>query len=377
MKKLRILHVIGGGEIGGAEKHLLALLRLLDRNRFDPELLCLCQGPFAQEARQEGFTTHEIVMNHKLDLGTIRPIRALVRDRRIDIIHTHGVRANLAARLAGRRESIPVVTTFHSLLQYDYTSSYEAAMARWLTRLTNFCTNQFIAISGAVREDLLTMGVKSEKISVIYNGLDLSLLKTGPSSTEIRQQLGIRPEQRVIATVARLHPVKGHKHLLAAARQVVRQYPEALFLLVGEGPERPAIERAIREMDLAHHVIMTGFYPEVNDLYPVMEIFVLPSLMEGMGLVLLEAMNFGVPVIATQVGGIPEIIQDGESGLLVSPADSEGLAIAISWLLDSPVIQRQLVTGGRRRSKDFTIDNMTRQTEAIYEKYHSESRIQP
>jgi hypothetical protein len=127
MNKIKVLQVIGGGEFGGAEQHLLTLMRLLDRDRFSPVLICLCEGPFAELCRREGIETHEIFMSHKLDLKVVDPIRTLIRENRIDIVHTHGMRANLAARMAGKKEGIPVITTFHSILRYDYQSAWEAA----------------------------------------------------------------------------------------------------------------------------------------------------------------------------------------------------------------------------------------------------------
>ncbi len=366
MKKLKVLQVIGGGEIGGAERHLLTLMRLMDRERFIPELLCLCRGPFAPQCRREGITTHEVIMRHKLDLGTVAPIRRLIREQEIDIVHTHGVRANLVARISGRAEGVPIVTTFHSLLRYDYSSTAEAWVARALTRLTNNRTDRFIAVSGAVKEDLVTMGVPPDKVNVIYNGLDVSLLVPGDEPATVRGKLGILPGQRVVAMVGRLHAVKGHVYLLQAARQIVNQYDDVLFLLVGEGPERGLIERTIKELDLVDRVIMTGYYPNISELYPVMDMLCLPSLMEGMGLALLEAMYFGVPVVATRVGGIPELIIDGESGLLVDPGNSDALAIAITWLLDDPALRQRLIAGGRKRAQEFTVEKMVRQTENVY-----------
>ena len=210
------------------------------------------------------------------------------------------------------------------------------------------------------------MGVKPDKVQVIYNGLDVSALVPGDDPDAVRRKLGILPGQRVVAMVGRLHAVKGHVFLLQAARQVVAQYDEVVFLLVGEGTERRLIERTVEELGLNDKVIMTGYYPNVSELYPIMDMLCLPSLMEGMGLVLLEAMYFGVPVVATQVGGIPELIIDGESGLLVAPGNSEALAVAITWLLDDPDLRQRLIVGGQRRAQEFTVEKMVRQTEMVY-----------
>ena len=360
------MHVIGGGEIGGAERHLLTLMELLDKEYFTPELLCLCQGPFAASCRARGITTHEVIMRHKLDLGTVEPVRRLIREQNIGLVHTHGARANLVARIAAHQEGVPIVTTFHSVLRYDYQSWWEAFMARVLTRLTNGLTAFFIAVSGAVKEDLMDMGVAADRIRVIYNGLDLSGLVPEIGAVEVRARLQLPPEGRVVATVGRLHPVKGQVYFLEAAASLSASFPDVVFMMAGEGPERPVLEQRIKELGLTERVVLTGFYPHTSDLYPVMDVFCLPSLMEGMPLVVLEAMHFGVPVVAARVGGVPEVVQDGETGLLVPPENSEALAEGIARLLQERELAAELAERARKQVMEFTVESMVRQVEDIY-----------
>ncbi len=360
------MHVIGGGEIGGAERHLLTLMELLDKEYFTPELLCLCRGPFAAACRAGGITTHEIIMRHKLDLGTVEPVRKLIREQGIDLVHTHGARANLVARIAAQQEGVPIVTTFHSVLRYDYQSRLEAFMARVLTRLTNGLTAFFIAVSGAVKEDLVGMGAAADRIRVIYNGLDLSGLVPEIGPAEVRARLQLPPEGRVVATVGRLHPVKGQVYFLEAAASLSSRFRDVVFMIVGEGQERPVLEQRIRELGLTDRVVLTGFYPHTSDLYPVMNVFCLPSLMEGMPLVVLEAMHFGVPVVAARVGGVPEVVTDGETGLLVPPENSKALAEGITRLLEEPELAAELAGRARERVVEFTVESMARQVEEIY-----------
>jgi glycosyltransferase involved in cell wall biosynthesis len=367
MKKTKILQVIGGGEFGGAERHLLTLMRLLDRELFSPVLLCLCEGPFAEQCRAEGIETHEIIMRHKLDLATVKPIRQLIESEGIDLVHTHGVRANLVARTASRQAAVPVVTTFHSMLRYDYQSRWEAYTARILTLLTNGKTDCFIAVSRAIKEDLIRMGVPEAKITVIYNGLDQARLSASSPNPDIKEQLQIDPGKRVLAVVGRLHSVKGQSYFLEAAQLLLPRFPDLLFLLIGEGPDRPAIEQKIKDLKLEQNVFMTGFYPRMNDLYPAIDILCMPSLMEGLPFVLLEAMSFGIPVIASRVGGIPEIVRDKINGLLVSSRDSAELARAMSELLSDRELAARLAANGRETVQEFTLTNMARKTEAVYQ----------
>ncbi len=364
--KKNILHLIGGGEIGGAEELLLTLMKLLDRDRYRPHLICLCQGPFVELAARHGFTASHIPMGHRLDLSTIKPIREYIRQHQIDLVHTHGVRANLVARPAAKKEGIPVVTTLHSVIRYDYDRPYKAHLARWLTRLGNKHTDIFIAISRAIEEELLAMGVPGAKITLIFSGLDRSKFTSSRTPAAIKSELGIEPGDKVYTLVGRMHPVKGHEYFLGAAARVLGQGVKAKFLMVGDGIQRPRIEQQIREMGLKEHVVMPGYYPDIEDIYRITDILCVPSLMEGLGLVVLEAMNFEVPVIATRVGGIPEIIEDGVDGILVEPRDTAALAEAMLALGQEPERARRLALGGREKVGIFTVERMARQVEEVY-----------
>lgn len=366
MTSIRVLHVIGGGEIGGAEEHLLTLMGLLDREAFSPSLLCLCHGPFAAVARGRGIPTREIPMRHKLDLAVVGPIRQLLREQNIDVVHTHGVRANLVARLAAHREELPVVTTLHSVLRYDYRSRLEAWVARAITRLTNRYTDRFIAISAAIREDALAMGIPAERVQVIYNGLDVSRFRPARPPAEVRRELSLREEDPVVAVIGRLHPVKGQRYFLQAASRLHAVRPGLQFLLVGEGPARAELQELAEFLGLGDSVTMPGYFPHVEELYPLIDVLCVPSVMEGLGLVVLEAMHFGTPVVATAVGGIPELITDQREGLLVPPRDSEALAAAVARLLDDRDLARRLAEAGRQRVREFTVESMARQVEALY-----------
>lgn len=368
MNRHKVLQVIGGGEVGGAEELVLTLLKLLNPKEFEPHLLCLCEGPFASYAAQLGFDSLTIPMKHRLDISTIKPICQYIKKQGISIVHTHGVRANLVARLAAKQEGKPVVTTVHSVLDYDYDSRLKAGLARIITRLTNNKTDCFIAISGAIKTDLLKMGIPEKKIELIYNGLDTDKFKTGRKPGVIREHLGLKPDRPVVSMIARLHPVKGQEYFLQAARLIKDAGIKAQFLLVGEGISREKLEIMIDELGLRPDVIMPGYYPEVEDIYAVSDIVCLPSLMEGLGLVVLEAMYFKVPVIASNVGGVPEIINSSINGLLIEPRDYRALAGAVIQVISDPALSSQLIAGGQKRVQEFSLDNMAYKVEHIYKK---------
>lgn len=366
MKRFKVLHVIGGGEIGGAERHVLTLIKLLDKEIFSPELLCLCRGPFAPLAREQGITTHEIIMRHKLDLSVSRKIEKLLAEKEIALVHTHGARANLVARTAAKNRGLPVVTTFHSVLAYDYPWRHQASTARFLTKLTNRYTDRFIAVSHFVKEDVVRMGVPPGKVEVIYNGLNPEALKPKSPPPEVRKRLGLAPDQRVVGVIGRLHPVKGQEYFVEAARRLAPAWPEAAFLLIGEGPDRDKLSRLVHRYGLEGRVLLPGFYPQAADIYGVMEILCLPSVMEGMPLVLLEAMHFGVPVVASRVGGIPEVIKDGENGILIPPKNPAALAEAIEALLEDEPLRNKLAEQARKSVREMTVEKMAQRTMEVY-----------
>jgi glycosyltransferase involved in cell wall biosynthesis len=367
MAKVKILHVIGGGEVGGAEQLVLSLMKLLDPAKYEPFLLCLCEGPFADLAAGQGFPASVIAMRHRLDISTIEPIRKYIREQNISLVHTHGVRANLVARLAAAREGLPVVTTIHSVLRYDYDLPVKSFLARFITQLTNKHTDKFIAISGAIADEIEQMGVPQDKIVTIHNGLDTSKFSTPRAASEVRQELKLDPERRTVTMIARLHPVKGHEYFLRAARQIIDAGYKAQFLIIGEGNTRRRIEQQVRELGLAEVVKMPGYCSSIEDIYSVSDILCVPSVMEGLGLVVLEAMYFKVPVVASNTGGIPEIVSHGTDGLLVEPRDDKGLAQAIMSILADSDLAASLVARGEEKVSQFTLPRMAQKVEQVYE----------
>ncbi len=366
MNEKKVLHLIGGGEFGGAERHVLSLMQATDRQNFTPMLACLCEGPFAAMAEASGFTTATWPMAHKLDLAPRRQLQRFVEEQGIELLHTHGVRANYLARPLAARMKLPVVTTFHSDLAFDYRHRLEFYFASFLTRIGNRYTDIFIAVSASIAKGMAKMGIPSSKTVTIHNGIDPASFSQALTGPELRARFGIPAEARVIGTVARLHPVKGHPFLLQAAARLAPVFPDVFFLLIGDGQDRKALEKMAVDLGIAQHVVFAGFVKDVESLYAGMDIFCLPSLMEGMGLSLVESMYCGTPVVASRVGGIPELVTDQTDGLLVPPENVAALVDALTKLLDDPDYGRQLAARGKVTGGRFTIEAMARQVEDVY-----------
>ncbi|RJX16943.1 MAG: glycosyltransferase family 1 protein [Ammonifex sp.] len=362
---MRVLHVIGGGEFGGAERHILTLFRTIDPEEAVLEAVSLFEVPFAPIAREAGMRVTVIPMGNKLDLRVIFRLRHLLRTNEYGLVHTHGVRANLLGRLAVQGLGLPVVTTVHSLIFQDYPHPVSRALNVLSERLTSPLTAHFITVSNYLAASLIKSGVPRQKITVVYNGMDLRPGTAKPQT--LRERYSVPEGAPLIATVGRLHRVKGHRYFVEAAALVLERYPEACFLIIGSGPERALLEDKVDRLGLRGSVFFTGFIKDVERYYPEFQALVLASLSEGLPLTVLEALAGGVPVVATRAGGLPEVIQDRETGLLVPPVDVTALAEAIMRILENPAEAQEMVRKGRDFvGGNFSAARMAAGTMAVY-----------
>ena len=363
MEPYKILHIIGGGEIGGAEQHVLTLLNGIDQTRFMPHLVCLTHGPFAALVRENNIPTRTLPMHFPLDLSPLPGIIRWARQKGIKVIHTHGSRANLLGRLAARWLSVPCLSTVHSSLAHDYLSPWSARMALALDRLTLPLTSGIITVSEYLAKEVALRGGRN--IHTIYNGqAPLFFDHLSSSRNQFRLQWGIPAEALVLGTIGRLHPAKGQTYLIKAVTQLRSKFPNLHLVLIGEGPLRQELEGELKQNNIPH--TLTGYLPQAYKALPAMDLFVLPSVSEGMGLVLLEAMQAGVPIVASAVGGIPEIVRNGTDGLLVPPGEVTGFSDACSKIIANPDLAKSLVLSGLSRWPTFSIGSMVRETEQVY-----------
>ncbi|MFZ5648384.1 MAG: glycosyltransferase [Bacillota bacterium] len=368
MKRLRVLHVIGGGEFGGAERHILNLATAMNPDMVDVSVCCLFADPFVKLAREAGIKAHSIPMRHKLDFGIVTKLRDLILEEKIDLVHTHGVRANLVGRLAARMAGVDtIVTTVHSLLVQDYPDLFSRLANTFIEKASRGLTTHFIAVSGGLQKALIQQGIPEKKITVIYNGLNPQFFQNTGIPGQWRKKAGFSPGIPLVAIVGRLHPVKGHRYFLRSAAEILKVRNDVHFLVVGSGPERESLEEYTRELGISDHVTFTGFVSDVTELMPDLNLLIVPSLWEGFGLTALEAMAVGVPVVATSVGGLPEIVDHGTTGLLVPPADEAGLTRGIAWMLDHPQEAVEMAAAAKSVvEKKFMASAMARKTEELY-----------
>jgi glycosyltransferase involved in cell wall biosynthesis len=368
VKTHKILQLIGGGEIGGAEHHVLTLLQGIDCKRFILLSGCLIDGPFAQLTEELKIPTHRFPMKYALDLSPLPALIKKAKQEQVSLIHTHGSRANLLGRLAGRSLKVPVITTVHSSLRQDYLSPKAALLALTLDRLTLPFTSGLITVSEALANEVALRGGRN--IRTIYNGIStLPHFDEADYREDLRKNFrktwGIPSDALVLGSIARLHPTKGLTYLIQAGKILKNRFPKLHLLLIGDGPLRLDLETQLKEAELPF--TLTGFLPDAYQALPALDLFVLPSVSEGMGIVLLEAMQASLPIIATQVGGIPEVIRDRKDGLLVRPMDSEALANTIRELLEKPMLAKSLAESGSKHWLEFSVQEMIRKTQDFYE----------
>lgn len=367
MPTYKVLQLIGGGEIGGAEQHVLTLLQNLNSNNFSLTSGCLIDGPFAKLTEENEIPTLRFPMNHALDLAPLPRLIREVRKGGFSLIHTHGSRANLLGRLAGRRLRIPVLSTVHSSLKQDYLSPKAALLALVLDRLTLPLTSGIITVSEALAEEVAHRGGRN--IRTIYNGIHpLPHLASHKERERLRQRFRqtwqIPEDALVLGSIARLHPTKGLHTFLEAAYLLNTEFSKLHVLVIGGGPLHTELLEQAKAYGLPH--TFTGYLSEAYQALPAMDLFVLPSISEGMGLVLLEAMQAHLPIIASSVGGIPEVIRHLQDGLLVHPGQPVALAKSCKELLQNSALAESCIESGARRWQNFSIQQMLRQTEIFY-----------
>ncbi|HOH72172.1 MAG TPA: glycosyltransferase [Syntrophales bacterium] len=346
MPKTRVLHLIDSSEIAGGERYLLDLIRHSDPV-FEHLVVLSYEGPFTQQLREHQIRLALISMKSRFSFDSIRKIRKLILKEKIDIVHTHGYRCNLYGRLACLWTGIRNVATIHvSLYDYVDTPPWLRRVYLLIERFTSFMISKYICISDAMRNDLHKLGIPKGKTVVIHNGVDLDVFYPHEPDMKLYDDLNIGPNRPVIGTAGRMVTEKGQIYLIDALSHLLIRWPKLRCLFIGTGPLMDELKSRAAALGLAETCIFLGVRMDIANIYPLMDIFVLPSLREPFGLVLLEAMATGIPIIATSSGGPVDFIRSGVNGVLVPPADPIKLASQIDSFLSDPVRSKTVAQAG-------------------------------
>ncbi len=359
---IRVAYVIWSLGLGGAEQVVIRLASSLDRRRFRPVIFCLNEaGVFAPQATQAGIDVVALEKRGPVDLGAVFRLAGLLRTYHIQVLHTHLWGANLWGRLAARLAGVPtVITTEHNVDTWK--RWYHFAIDRVLVG----GTTQLVAVSQQVRQFYESRGVGRGRWQVIYNGVDTSAASVRRRSGAY-DTLGIKPGDRVVGLIGRLVPAKAPQVFLDAVAQAAQQVPTLKALIIGDGPLRQDVEAQVRRLGLAERVLLTGTRTDIRELLAGMDAVVFSSEREGLSMAMLEAMAAGVPVVATRVGGTPELIESGVNGLLVSPSSPQELAEGLAALLRDPERSTAISRAARKRIEErFALSAMVQAHEALY-----------
>jgi len=356
----------------GAQSHLGLLVPSLDREGFEPEVVCLLAGgPVAEELRVRGVPVEVLGLGRlyapRAIAGAVRLARRL-RARRVDVVHTYLVSANIYGMLAGRLAGVGAVVT--SRRDTGFSRNWRLRLVEeWLV---NPHADRVVANSPAVAEAALgERGLAREQVVVIPNGVDLerfdpSRYPRDEARAWAAREWGLVGDEAIVGAIGSLTPVKGHSDLLDAAARVVARRPRTRFVVVGDGPLRPALEAQALRLGLRDHVVFTGARGDVPRLLASFDLVALPSHTEGLSNVLLESMAMARPVVATAVGGNPDVLRDGATGRLVSARDPLALAAGLVGVMEDPAADAMGREARRDVERRFSRQRMVEGYEALY-----------
>jgi len=366
---MRIMHVVNNLGKGGLENGLVNVIERADQRRFE-HIVCTVRGlgPNADRLAARGVQLHALGSNDSTSRVQTPALRRAIRRFKPDIVHSRNwaaIEAVVAAKTAGG------CAVVHSEHGYEAQASLKEPWRRTVARRVAFeLADKVFAVSAQLRDlHASRTGFPAGRIAVIHNGVDSKrFCPDVERRNRIRQELGLSDAERVIGCVANLLPVKDHRTLLDSLGSVSEVHDGWRLLLVGEGPERPALQAVVdARPDWSRRVLFLGSSERVPDLLRAMDVFVLPSVAEGICNSLLEAMATGLPVVATAVGGNPEVVVDGESGFLFMAGDVAGLAGRLIELLNDPARRTELSSGAMNRVREaFSLDSMVRGYEQLY-----------
>ncbi len=371
-RPLRVLQLASTSRMGGAERMILNLVRHADPARVQPQVLTLTgPGHLTLLAMQAGVEAHNWALEGLRDPRLPRRMQLFLRAGRFDLVHTHGPRADLLARGVANGMQLPCVSAV---------SSGDPGRRWWqasLDRLTADGVTAWAAVCEAARRGRIDReGFPGDRIHVVYNGIPDASPPDDQARAQARRRLKLGDEVPVLATVASVHAAKGYPKLIDAVAILRRQYPDVVCLAAGRDDSGGSIPQTAASRGVADSIRWLGFVNDSTDVLAAADVVVVASKWEGCPDSLIEAMRAGRAAVATRVGGIPEMIEDGAQGLLVPPGESGRLAEAVQALLGDPDRRRELGHAGRRRFLErFTVDKMVEGLSALYERYAVESAV--
>ncbi len=397
---MNILHITTAGEFsilgardpkddfgGGVTKNMLECARYARNNdHYKSYIVCVNECGFVQQAKEYGFTVNVIssfwikLFGRPITVWiNVKHLKEIIRKYKIDVVHAYNFAAGLSGGIAAKQCRVPMVTSVHQDIS-DYVTTSNNIIIKILSFLrksiilslwrwgTAPLSNKILPVSNSVGDEVKQIGINHQKIQTVYNGLDFEkLMQQEDAIAGIRKEFNITHNDYLIGSVGRLSPVKGYEYLIRTVYEIKKNHSNVKLILIGEGEKRVELESLIKKLNMENDMFLPGFRMDVNKCIKEFDCFVLPSLMEGMPTVLLEAMYAKVPVVATAVSGTPEIVKDLKTGRLVSPKDVADLKEKIEYVLTSHSQVKEMVAAAYEMTVNhFSLDKKVATLAQIY-----------
>lgn len=372
-QKNRILFVTNDLEIGGVQRLLIDLIKNMDREKYDPIVVLVCgAGPLIKELKELSVPCLLFpCIRRNLMFKWLNPFQIIllsywIRRHHIDICHTHLFLGNMIGRIAAFLARCPVIISTEHNTYLD-----KGKISQFIDRTLAPLCKTIVAVTGAVADFTAEQElIPRHRFSVIYNGIDIKYFdKTDTDAIQLRQQLNIPEDHIIIGSVGRLVPQKDYRLLLQSFYHFYKKHPKSKLVIVGDGNQMETLQKYTQELSISEKVYFAGFQKDIRPFLAMFDIFITTPRYEGLGLVILEAMTTGVPVVAASVGGIPEIVQREKTGLLVDGRNPEHFSNAILRIMENKDFRDVLVTQAKQRVEEhFSIERMVCNYQNLYER---------
>jgi sugar transferase (PEP-CTERM/EpsH1 system associated) len=362
---MKILHIIDSFGIGGLENGLVNIINRSDPNEFKHEICCIRKSGAAHQRLNKDILIYEVNKREGKDYSVIPKLIKVIVDSRPDIVHTRSwgtVDGIIASRLAGRKN---IIHGEHGWSIYDPSGASRKRII--FRKILSFFLVNVVAVSDDIQNWLKnTCKICPAKIRTIINGVDTDKFAPGSDSSEMKTGL-FETDDLIIGSVGRLDPIKNYNILIQAFLKLNSEYKKIRLLIVGNGTEFDNLKKIAAQSGVSDKILFLGERRDTPDIYRIIDIFVLPSKNEGISNTILEAMSTSIPVIASNVGGNPELVKDHFSGLLIQPDSVDALEKALKFYINSPLERKQHGENGRKRVLEFfSLDQMVRSYENLY-----------
>lgn len=395
-KKIKVVHIITRMDKGGSAENTLLTVQGLNKSEYDVTLIKGLSFESMMSSLESKAVEDSIAAARKNGVGVVtipdlvREIKPLsdfksfykltrILQRKCPhIVHTHTSKTGILGRWAAWIAGIPIVIhTPHGHVFWGYFGKWQTRLFILMEKLTALITDKMVMLTEREKQDHLTLHIAAlKKLEVIHSGIEVNrfVLMTNPVS-DIKTELMIPENNLIVGTAGRLTPVKGHQFLMKAAKEIVARQPNVTLVFLGDGELRDSLETLANEMNLNENIRFLGWRDDVAQVMSTFDVFVLPSINEGMGRVLVEAMILEKPIVAYDIGGIPDLVVHGDNGFLVPAGDVNGLGARICELLTDPVKRKTMGERGRKRAFDFSSDGMVLKIEQLYRALMAEKGI--